>query len=541
MACVFASASIACSAATTRNPGSGGNSNGAEGSSPGSGGAHANGSSGSASGGASPSGSGSSSSGSGGASPSGSGGASPSGLGGAGPSGSAGSTPSGVAVKLDAMRQTIQGFGVSTMFMPASKSLPVDKVFGTTGAEAIGLSILRVGMNADGSLTGPFIAEARAKGAKIIGTTFSPPASCKSNMNTRQGGYLLETCFEQWATTIVKFAQTQGLYAMAIGHEPDFASCQAKGPPCTSDFDSTTFTAKQLVAWVKVLGPKLKAQGIKVIAPEVAEWIHAWSNASATGSLVPEHPNSSDPLSCGCFSNTPSETGCAQTCLEGNGYDYGHWLWKDQEAWQAFDIFGVHEYDSQIGYAWPSDVNGGKRNKEVWQTEMSGMKFWPEEGPSSDINNAVAVAGWIHSALTVGEASAWVWGFYESFFQNDNQGLALIQGGAILTKRYFTLGNYSKFVRPDFVAVDVVGSSNPDVLLSAYRGPDGTVVVVAINKGSAAVALPIAITGGSAPPMLTPTITSGTDNLKEGLAVMVTGGSFTATLPSMSVTTFSGK
>jgi len=161
MACVFASASIACSAATTRNPGSGGNSNGAEGSSPGSGGAHANGSSGSASGGASPSGSGSSSSGSGGASPSGSGGASPSGsggaspsgLGGAGPSGSAGSTPSGVAVKLDAMRQTIQGFGVSTMFMPASKSLPVDKVFGTTGAEAIGLSILRVGMNADGSLT----------------------------------------------------------------------------------------------------------------------------------------------------------------------------------------------------------------------------------------------------------------------------------------------------------------------------------------------------------------------------------------------------
>jgi hypothetical protein len=32
-------------------------------------------------------------------------------------------------------------------------------------------------------------------------------------------------------------------------------------------------------------------------------------------------------------------------------------------------------------------------------TEMSGVKWWPEQGPSSDINNGVAVAGWIHSAL----------------------------------------------------------------------------------------------------------------------------------------------
>ncbi|HEY0464562.1 MAG TPA: glycoside hydrolase family 30 beta sandwich domain-containing protein, partial [Polyangiaceae bacterium] len=471
---------------------------------------------------------------------SGSGGASSSGSGGASTNGAGGSTPSGVAVKLDAIRQTIQGFGLTTAWMPSGKSLPVDKLFGTTGSDAIGLSILRVGMNVNGTLTGPFIPEARAKGAKIIGSTFSPPAMCKSNHNTRQGGSLLEECFDSWSTTIVDFAQTQGLYAMSIQDEPDFASCQAKGPPCTADFDSTTFTGKQLAAWVKVVGPKLQAQGIKVIAPEVAEWNHAWSNASATGSLYSDHPHSSDPLNCGCFSNTPTETGCARACLDGDGYDYGHWLWKDPQAWQAFDIFGVHEYDSQTAYAWPADVNGGKRDKEVWQTEMSGLKFWPEQGPSDDINNAVAVAGWIHSALTVGEASAWLWRFYETFFENDNEGLTL-QGSLITTKRYFTLGNYSKFVRPDFTAVAVVGNSNRDLLLSAYKGPDGTVVVVAVNKGSTAVTLPIAITGGTAPSMLTPTLTSATDNLKDGLPVTVTGGSFTAILPSMSVTTFSGK
>jgi glucuronoarabinoxylan endo-1,4-beta-xylanase len=192
-------------------------------------------------------------------------------------------------------------------------------------------------------------------------------------------------------------------------------------------------------------------------------------------------------------------------------------------------------------YAWPADINGGKPDKEVWQTEMSGIKFWPEEGPSTDISNGVAVAGWIHSALTVGYASAWIWRFYESFFMNDNEGLALIQGGATFAKRYYTLGNYSRFVRPSFVALNVVGNTNQDVLLSAYKGPDGAVVVVAVNRGATAVAVPITITGGAAPSMMTPTVTSATDNLRDAPALTVTDGSFVAALPSMSVTTFSGK
>lgn len=546
--CILAPVSVACAPATTaQNSDSGGSSSSPDGaSSSGPGGSTTNGSSGSTSGtngsdggNSASSAGGANSSGSGGASSSGSSGAS-SGSGGAS-SGSGGGTPSGVVVKLDATHQTIQGFGINTVWMPSNKSLPVDKLFETAGADGLGLSILRVGMTPNGVLTGPFVAEAKAKGAKVIGSIFSPPAGCKSNNNTQQGGFLLEQCFESVSTAIANFAQTQGLYAMSIGDAPDFASCHAEGPPCTSDFDSTTFTAKQMVAWVKVAGPKLKARGIKVIAPEVAEWNHAWSNASATGSLVAEHPQSSDPLNCGCYSNTLIETGCARACLEGNGYDYGHWLWKDQEAWNSFDIFGVHEHDSQRAYAWPADVNAGHRDKEIWQTEMSGYMYWPEAGPSTDIENGVAVAGWIHSALTVGEASAWLWGFYESFFLNDNEGLGVIQGSAATPKRYYTLGNYSRFVRPEFVAVEVVGNSNSDVLLSAYKGLDGAVVVVAVNKGSAAATLPIAITGGSAPAMLTPTVTSATDNLQDRVAMPLTGGAFIATLPSMSVTTFSGK
>jgi len=400
------------------------------------------------------------------------------------------------------------------------------------------LTILRIGMQSNGSLTGQGIAEAKQRGAKVIGSCWSPPANCKSNGSTQNGGHLLTSCFESWSNTIANFAEQQGLYAMSIANESDFASCPGV-PVCTVAYDTTVFTAKEMVAWVKVAGAKIKAKGIKVIAPEASEWIHAWSNASSTGSLVASHPHSSDPLNCGCFSNTPTEEGCAQTCLDGNGYDYGHWLWKDQDAWNSFDILGVHEYDSQIAYAWPADVNNGVRNKEVWQTEMSGVRHWPEEGPSINIDNGVAVAGWIHSALTVGEASAWLYWWYEAYYENDNEGLAITQGSNTIAKRYFTMGNYSKFVRPGYVAVAVSGNDDANVLLSAYKSEDETtVVVVAINKGSAAAAPEIGFAGGTAPTSCTPHVTSASQNLIAGTAVAVTGGALTTSLASKTVTTY---
>ncbi len=453
-----------------------------------------------------------------------------------GGSGTAGaSTTSGITVKLDATHQTIEGFGINDALAKsgaAYSTTVLDNLFTTTGADAIGLSILRIGMSPTGALNGTpqsDIDGAKTRGAKIIGSCWTPPANCKSNNNTQNGGSVLESCYGSWSDTIMNFATQNGLYAMSIGNEPDFASCGSV-EPCNGNYDTTTYTANQMVKFVKVAGPKLQAKGIKVIAPEASEWVHIWSNESGTGS-DPGKKNSSDPFKCGFPASSTA-------CTMGDGYDYGHWLAKDADAWKAFDILGLHEYDTQHAEAWPSDVTAAR--KEVWQTEMSGVKWWPEQGPSSDISNGVAVAGWIHSALTVGEASAWLWWWYQSYYTDDNEGLLLMSGGSP-TKRYYTLGNYSKFVRPTYQMVEVAGNSNADLLISGFKGPDGTVVVVAVNKGAAALTVPIAISGGTAPAMMTPNVTSATDNLKAGTAVAVSGGSFMASLPSKTVTTFVGK
>jgi O-glycosyl hydrolase len=458
----------------------------------------------------------------------------------AGTTGSAGTTGAGgasggVTVNLAATHQTIEGFGLNTALSSATP--PWDTFYSTAG-NGLGLSIVRVAMTSTGSLSG--VVPPSMYNAKIIASPWTAPANFKDNNNTQKGGHLLAADYDMWSTQIATFAHNNSIYAMGAANEPDFGSCgMSIGPPCNGDYDSMVFTANEMVSFVNKLGPKLHNLNPKVllIAPEPSEWVHLWSNASATGSTVTSHPNSSDPLKCGCFSNDPTTTGCASTCAMGNGYDYGHWLAMDTTAWGLIDIIGTHEYDTQKATPWPADINGGKRNKTVYETEVSGVMYWPEQGPSSDIANGIAVAGWIHSALVVGEASAWLYWWYQASGSNDNEGLVLM-GSTALTKRCYTLGNYSKFVRPGYVMVDVTGNSNANLLLSAFSSTDGTVVVVAINKAASAATVPITISGGTAPASCTPYVTSAGSSLAAGTAVPVTGGTFSASLALTSVTTF---
>ena len=79
------------------------------------------------------------------------------------------------------------------------------------------------------------------------------------------------------------------------------------------------------------------------------------------------------------------------------------------------------------------------------------------------------------------------------------------------------------------------------MLISAYAGDEGQVVVVAINKGSEDVEFPITITGGTAPDAMTPHVTSASANLQAGTAIPVTDGVFTATLAAKTVVSFVGE
>ncbi len=470
--------------------------------------------------------------------------------------------PDVLTVQLGEVRQIIRGFGLNATITNGD-NLPWSQLFSLDGANALGLSILRIGMNQDGGHREvPSGWETvKSLGARVIGSCWSAPANWKTNGQINGGGHLESQYYAQWATMIAEYARDNGLYAMSVANEADFASCDPNqgrpcNPPLTDAYASMVYTGQEMAEFVAVAGPIFDdiAPDTLMIAPEASLWQHVWSNISPDGrNLDGGGYLSSDPLECNCYGNSIDETvaaTCAPHCLNGEdgslasgGYDYGHWLWSNQDAWSAFDIMGVHQYETQVGYAWPEDVNGGVRDKEVWQTEMSGVSHWPESGPSTDIANGIAVARWIHSALTVGEASAWLYWWYKSYFNDNNEGLGLMLGNGIndapVTKRYYTMGNFSRYIRPDvFHAVRVAGPSPTDVMVSAYKGDNDEVVIVAINETGQAVDLPIAISGGTVPAAMVPHVTSMAANWAEGDAVPVTDGTLEASLPSMSVTTF---
>jgi len=396
-----------------------------------------------------------------------------------------------VTVDLGSFQQTMDGFGVSNTYQgTAISDATADQFFDVD--KGIGLSIFRLGIKSDGTSWGPIgdAQKAAARGAVVWAAPWTPPASCKSNNSEKNGGHLNQDCYASWASTLAAFpakAKQSGVTVMGISaqNEPDNQTM----------YESCLYTGAEMVSFINVLGPKLKALNppVKLLAPESTRWERLW----------------------------------------GADEDYGNAILADSQAAAQVDILATHMYETQDAVAPPAGVT-----KPIWVTEMSGVMGYPNAGPSSDIDDGLVWAGWITDAFTTGHASAFhAW--WIASLNSDNEGLLTMSGGT--TKRMYALGNFSKFIRPGYRRVDVSGTPPASVRLTAYVNPgDGTVVIVALNGGSAAVALPLFI-AGKAPCALTPWVTSASDNLASKTAVLVGAARLTPMLPAKSVTTFVGK
>lgn len=139
----------------------------------------------------------------------------------------------------------------------------------------------------------------------------------------------------------------------------------------------------------------------------------------------------------------------------------------------------------------------------LWQSEYCVMQHKRDLG----MTTALDVARIIHLDLAVVGASAWQWwlalssGDYKDGLlftdwhkQGDPESL-------ITSKLFWALGNYSRFLRPGEVRVDLLGENHsPNGLLgSAWRRPDGGLVLVYVNRADAPQALALTCEGGPLP------------------------------------------
>jgi glucuronoarabinoxylan endo-1,4-beta-xylanase len=408
---------------------------------------------------------------------------------------------SDITVNWSDVHQSIDGFGAADVWgNPDLTASTADLFFSTSSG--IGLSFLRMGIDTSGSTLSSWTNAklAAARGARIWAAPWSAPGSWKDNGSTTGGGHLCaaagqgsctDTHYSDWATSLDGFVTA---FKSNVGTDLYAVSVQNE-PDYTASYDSMLYTNTEFVNFVNVLGPKLAAHSVrpKLIVGDYSCWSNIWSLASA---------------------------------LQG-----------DATAASYVDVYAVHQYCGLSPYQPVSHP--------VWETEVSDFGSF-----DSGIGNGIGVAKWIHDSLTTGNVTSWHYWWLSR--GGDNEGLA--GSGSTPTKRLFTMGNYSRWIRPGWVRIGTSGSKSGLYGVTAYKNPStGDFAVVVINDSGSPVTASLGLAGATAT-SVAPYVTSdttlgaiGTDgNLSLGstskgvaASISLSQGVFSATVP-YGVTTFVG-
>lgn len=125
---------------------------------------------------------------------------------------------------------------------------------------------------------------------------------------------------------------------------------------------------------------------------------------------------------------------------------------------------------------------------------LAGLEGFEHSGLT--IEFGVQMARVINDDLTVLNAVEWDWwtacafgGYADSLLILDNND----HDHVVLPKRYWCLGNYSKFIQPGAVRVKV-NEGNSKLISSAFKNTDGSLVIVYVNQTSADI--PVNISAG---------------------------------------------
>jgi O-glycosyl hydrolase len=410
------------------------------------------------------------------------------------------------------VNQTIEGFGGSDSYYPDIDSALLDALYCVNATDpgcanpGIGLTILRSVITTTGTTqSGDWLNQQGvvARGGECWGIPWNV-AGCTP------GTALPTTSYLSWAETLASWATGAAdagvaVYAISVQNEPDY-----------NGNGDCLYTSAQMAAFIDVFGPVLHGLSdagldVKVMGPDTSEW--------------------------------PDFDG-----------DYRPTIEADPVANAQTDIFTTHQYTTFSSGA----VADGTRS--MWETEMSAFDTFD---PS--IANAVnEVSTWIYDAVATYGVNAWHYWWLimpVGATNGDNEGL-IGQGGSdtatapTMTKRYFAMGNWSRYVRPGMVRLGVTGSFSGLYGVAAFKDPTtGSFVLVAINDSGADLPqVTFGLSGASVTGSVTPYVTSGTPlgalgtdgNLSAGsvtssvpATLPVSGGVFTSIVP-YGVTTFVG-
>ena len=421
--------------------------------------------------------------------------------------------PTNCVVNWNDVHQRIDGFGASSAWRSSWTTNLADLLFSTNNGVAytdnlghastnngIGLSLLRTRIAPAGSAVPTAIPTsvetnimqlAQARGARVWSTPWTPASGFKSSHVADGGNYLgsganpTNLAYAQQLANYVSSMKTSGinLYAISIQNEPD------GNHPDPGGYESCVWTNTQIHDFATNLYSAMLAQ-----------------NVTSTLIMLPESQNWQDPQN--LASKAMSDPAVAA--------DVG--------------ILANHNYDGVNG---PAPLTKSSSGKALWETEVSLLS-----GSDSTITNGVYYAQRIFQFMTVAQANAWHYWWLISGNSTGNQGL--LDNNAAVTERLFTVGNYSRFVRPGYYRIGV--SNNAFTSISAYKDMvSSNFAIVAVNPTFTTLTQIFNLANFPSVSSVTPWITSGNLSLASQTPVSVTSSSFTYAMPALSVVTFVGQ
>lgn len=383
--------------------------------------------------------------------------------------------------------QTIRGFGgidhpewTGSCLTDSQKKT----AFGN-GDNELGLTVLRVFVNPDKNQwykALPTAQYATKMGATIFASPWEPPADLAESGGSNGKLHLPKSNYAAYAQHLNDFGTYMknndvDLYSISVQNEPDYAS---EWTYWSTD-ETTDFIANY---GDKITSTRLMSPESFQYAPENASWV-------ADG-----------------------------------GKKFYKKILNNSKAMANCDVFGTHFYGTQRSWMdFPELENSGK---EIWMTEV----YVPnsDKDSANRYPEAIQVSENIHNAMVVGNMSAYTW-----WYIRRNYGLMTEDGK--ISKRGYCMAQYSKYVRPGDIRVDVTEQPNDNVYLSAYKNDKDQVTIVAINNGDTEYSQQFSLQGQNIS-NVDRYRTSANENLAPTLNMNYNGDGFFAQLPAQSVSTF---
>jgi glucuronoarabinoxylan endo-1,4-beta-xylanase len=183
------------------------------------------------------------------------------------------------------------------------------------------------------------------------------------------------------------------------------------------------------------------------------------------------------------------------------------------------DIYAYHWYGAN---RYSLNTQAYNLGKEIWMTEYF--------NDDQTIAGAIGTAVDIHKQLTINMANAYCWWWVREPSCN-----LIGPDASYINPRAYVMGQFAKFVRPGSIRVDATGAPN-NVYVTAYKNA-GKLVIVVVNAGSKKVVESFNITNGSVVSLASYSTSSNT-SMTAGPSYTIVNGSFSATFPPKSITTF---